>query len=84
MNAFKAARKIHSRFQIANIQFWHQFSLRYGLRISRLSRDRVPVRLQLSAVECGAACLAMILSYFGRKSIRAKGKSSLSARPYRV
>lgn len=27
---------------------------------------RVPVRLQLSATECGAACLAMILSYYGR------------------
>jgi ATP-binding cassette, subfamily B, bacterial len=29
-------------------------------------RHQVPVRLQLNAVECGAACLAMILSYFGR------------------
>jgi HlyB family type I secretion system ABC transporter len=30
------------------------------------SKHRVPVRLQLNAVECGAACLAMILSYYGR------------------
>lgn len=28
----------------------------------------VPVMLQLSQVECGAACLAMILSYHGRKT----------------
>lgn len=32
------------------------------------SGRRVPVILQLSAVECGAACLAMILSYYGRKT----------------
>jgi len=31
-------------------------------------RRRVPEILQLSTVECGAACLAMILSYYGRKT----------------
>lgn len=31
-------------------------------------RKRVPIRQQLNAVECGAACLAMILSYHGRKT----------------
>jgi HlyB family type I secretion system ABC transporter len=29
---------------------------------------RVPVIMQLSAAECGAACLAMVLSYYGRKT----------------
>lgn len=31
-------------------------------------RKRVPVILQFSNAECGAACLAMILAYYGRKS----------------
>jgi ABC-type bacteriocin/lantibiotic exporter with double-glycine peptidase domain len=32
------------------------------------SRHRVPVIQQISMVECGAACLAMLLSYYGRKT----------------
>jgi ATP-binding cassette subfamily B protein len=31
-------------------------------------RRRVPVLQQISVVECGAACLAMLLSYHGRKT----------------
>ena len=31
-------------------------------------RKRVPVVSQMSVVECGAACLAMILSYYGRST----------------
>ncbi len=34
----------------------------------RLRRRHVPVMLQLSAVECSAACLAMILNFYGRKT----------------
>src|SRR5262249_36454965 len=29
---------------------------------------RVPVLAQMNEVECGAACLAMVLSYFGRRT----------------
>ncbi len=38
-----------------------------SLQWTRPSR-RVPVLLQMNTVECGAACLAMILSYYGRKT----------------
>src|SRR5260221_6317289 len=50
-------------------------------------RRRVPVLLQMSVVECAAACLAMILSYYGRKTPVAEcrtcfgmGRDGVSAR----
>lgn len=63
MNIFKTARKIHA--QESNPQKHDRWKDSHA-RILRLFRHRVPVRLQLSALECGAACLAMILSYFDR------------------
>lgn len=44
-------------------------SLQFVLRgIGRGRRRRVPSLLQMTAVECGITCLAMLLSYHGRKT----------------
>lgn len=52
----------------------------------RMKRRRVPEMRQMSAVECGAACLAMILNYYGRATSISKvqercgvGRDGLSA-----
>src|SRR6185312_17188988 len=37
-------------------------------RLFRIRRKRVPELMQMNSTECGAACLAMILSYYGRKT----------------
>ncbi|GER90303.1 NHLP family bacteriocin export ABC transporter peptidase/permease/ATPase [Dictyobacter vulcani] len=57
------------------------------LRLPFIDNKKVPVILQMSAVECGAACLAMILHYYGRKTGVAEirnhyniGRDGLSAR----
>ena len=44
----------------------------------RLRRRRVPVLLQLSAVECRAACLAMVLSYYGRNTAVSENRERCS------
>lgn len=43
---------------------WHTCCMFF----QRIHRKRVPELRQMSQVECGLACLAMILSYYGRKT----------------
>ena len=64
MNAFRVTQKIYSQIELMGRQ-WRYLSF-FSKSIMPWSKHRVPVKLQLSAVECGAACLAMILSYYGR------------------
>src|SRR5438445_2584054 len=62
-------------------------SLLVGWMIQRLRRRRVPEVRQMSEVECGLACLTMILNYHGRgvslSELRTRsgvGRDGLSAR----
>jgi ATP-binding cassette, subfamily B, bacterial len=64
MNAFRATQKIYSQIELMGERLKHRSV--FGKSTMPWSKHRVPVKLQLSAVECGAACLAMILSYYGR------------------
>ncbi len=48
-------------------------------RFIQSQRRRVPVIQQLNTTECGAACLAMILSYFGRPTRVTECRECLSS-----
>jgi ATP-binding cassette, subfamily B, bacterial len=79
MNAFQPTKKIYSQIESIGRRFRHLLSYGFGAKKLMLrSRHRVPMRLQLSAVECGAACLAMILSYFGRETTVAECRDRMS------
>ncbi|MFF4778754.1 peptidase domain-containing ABC transporter [Microtetraspora fusca] len=49
------------------------------LALVRRRTRRVPLRQQLTATECGIACLAMIAGYFGRHTMMAECRAFLSA-----
>lgn len=47
------------------VTLWHSSVLE---AIETISRRRVPQTFQMEGTECGAACLTMILNYYGRKT----------------
>ncbi len=68
-------------------RIWLLLSVVFSRIKQRFTRRSVPVLLQLNAVECGAACLAMILNYYGHKisvaecnRISGVGRDGLTAR----
>jgi ABC-type bacteriocin/lantibiotic exporter with double-glycine peptidase domain len=86
MNGLHAAPR---RLALATVGSWLSWLVLWPLlraARARLAPRRVPVQLQMSQVECGAACLAMVLSYWGRATrvaeLRAEcgvGRDGLSA-----
>ncbi|MCB1044598.1 MAG: peptidase domain-containing ABC transporter [Acidobacteria bacterium] len=50
-----------------SVESWRQFSALKRLQWKK-PKPRIPVIQQMEAAECGAACLAMILSYFGKST----------------
>ena len=49
-------------------RFWTSFWHALHWMFQKMRRKHVPQLGQMSAVECGFACLAMILGYYGRKT----------------
>lgn len=88
MNRAQSTQKTQSRLE--NIVWWSSWIVLWPaihLFASRLCRKRVPVVLQMSQTECGAACLAMILGYYGHptrvsecKEVCDVGRDGLNAR----
>jgi ATP-binding cassette subfamily B protein len=69
MSGSKSVRTVH--WWIQRIRTWLGWVLIWpAIRgaVKPLQRHRVPVILQMNSVECSAACLAMILSFYGRKT----------------
>lgn len=66
-NAHKSSKQRHNR----NRQTPHHTYKDRWLKLKRLRsylKRQVPILLQMNEVECGLACLAMIFSYYGRKT----------------
>lgn len=67
------SRQIRGLMQIGRLWRW------ISQASTHLRRRQVPVLLQLTAVECAAACLAMVLSYYGRQTRVAECRLALDA-----
>jgi ATP-binding cassette, subfamily B, bacterial len=68
MRFLKKLQQIHLQIEAISLQLKYLISPNRWIRFLQHYQRRVPIRLQLNTVECGAACLAMILSYYGRQT----------------
>ncbi|BAY08495.1 peptidase domain-containing ABC transporter [Calothrix sp. NIES-2098] len=68
MNVLKKVQRINLQLEAIAWGLKYLISPTRWLKFLQHYQRRVPIRLQLNAVECGAACLAMILSYYGRQT----------------
>jgi ATP-binding cassette subfamily B protein len=68
MNILELTGKVTKRFIRTGSRLFDSLLFPGRAIVRHLRARRVPVILQLTDVECGAACLAMILNYHGRKT----------------